>query len=249
MMDWRRECSVMSAKDQAYAVAWHEAVAARRHLSTGGVLAAYSGALPPGVTLPEQGEHPLGVFSAADLNHYARHTAEQVEHHGGGSTMVVGPPSVVAGFVIGSVVRNAAARRRAHRQAAPQWRPAPLLWTAVTSRRLWCQSAGSDQPRWFNFDMITGVWLERDLLTVRFRQGAPLQLGGPRAPWLAAVVAATASAQRRCTPCTSWTAPHWRAEGPRVTAWDGAQAPHPKRGLARPGRATLTLPVAPPHAT
>ena len=179
----------MSSKDQAYAVAWHEAVAARRHLLTGGVLAAYSGALPPGVTLREQGEYPLGVFSAADLNHYARHTAEQVVHHGGGSTMVVGPPSVVAGFVIGSVVRNAAARRRAHRQAAPQWRPAPLLWTAVTSHRLWCQSAGSGHPRWFNFDMITGVWLERDLLTVRFRQGAPLQLGGPRAPWLAAVVA------------------------------------------------------------
>lgn len=171
--------------------AWREAVRVHAALSSGRVL----GAVPvpvPGL-VPEQGEYAVGVFarSGGAPMSYARYYAADVTLVSTGPRLVVGSPQFLTGYILGSMVMQGRARRRARRLAAPQWRPHWLSQTVATTRRLWCEVATSSGYEWvnFNYDTIVNLDLTGNALTLTFLQSSPLRLTGAWAPWCAAVIA------------------------------------------------------------
>jgi len=181
----------LSRRQREHARAWSAAVRMHAHLMTKRPLDAVVPPVP-GLT-PEPGEYAVGVLtrSAGMTLDYARYSAAEVVYATGGPSIVVGSPQFVTGYAIGSMLLRARVRRRARRMAAPQWRPARLLCTVVTTRRLWCELEQPHGTRWlhFDYDTITHLDLDRYTLTLTFQQSAPLQLTGAWAPWCAAVIA------------------------------------------------------------
>jgi hypothetical protein len=114
---------------------------------------------------------------------YARHRATDVTWVHTGPRLVVGSPQFLTGYILGSLVMQSRARRRARRLSAPQWRPHWLSQTVVTTRRLWCEVATSNGYEWVNFNYDTIA------LTLTFPQSPPLRLAGAWVPWCAAVIA------------------------------------------------------------
>jgi hypothetical protein len=181
----------VSHRQDLSTAAWAEAVCVHTHLLANGHLTAVDTPVP-GLT-PEPAEYAVGVLQRASgvTLEYARYYAANVVYTVGGPAVVVGSPQFLTGFILGSTIRHARMRRRAQRQAAPQWRPALLLCAVVTTRRLWCEVAETTGPRWlnFNYDTITSLNLTGNALTLTFQQSEPLSLAGDGAPWCAAVIA------------------------------------------------------------
>jgi hypothetical protein len=112
-------------------------------LSSGHVLSAVPVSVPG--LVPGHGEYAVGVFarSGGAPTSYARYYAADVTWVPTGPRLVVGSPQFLTGYILGSIVMQGRARRRARRLAAPQWRPYSLSQTVVTTRRLWCEVATS----------------------------------------------------------------------------------------------------------
>jgi hypothetical protein len=173
--------------------AWWEAVRVHTALSSGHVLKAVPVSAPVAGLGAEHGEYAVGVFArsgGAPIS-YARYRAADVTWVHTGPRLVVGSPQFLTGYILGSLVMQSRARRRARRLAAPQWRPHWLSQTVVTTRRLWCEVATSSSYEWvnFNYDTIVSLDLTGDALTLTFPQSPPLRLAGAWVPWCAAVIA------------------------------------------------------------
>jgi hypothetical protein len=122
---------------------------------------------------------------------YERYRAADVTWVHTGPRVVVGSPQFLTGYILGSMVMQSRARRRARRLAAPQWRRCWLSQIVVTTRRLWCEVATSSGYEWvnFNYDTIVSLDLTGDALTLTFPQSPPLRLAGAWVPWCAAAIA------------------------------------------------------------
>lgn len=170
--------------------AWRAAYDVYSHLAFDGRLESVEVNYPG--LLPETGEQAIGIFDRREGRYleYLRFTAAQVSYAVPG-VVAVGPPGFVVGALLGNAGARRRARRRAERESAPQWRPEPLASVVVTTRRLWCELATRTGSRWLNFDYdtITRLTLTGWELTLEFLQSAPLRLSGMWAPWCAAVVA------------------------------------------------------------
>jgi hypothetical protein len=138
---------------------------------------------PAGLPL-EPSEWVLGAFTRAMTYH--RYCAAEIVYHTG-PAVVVGSPHFLIGYALGAAVQRARLRRKAHRLAQPQWRSAPLTYTVVTNRRLWCHV--DRQWAYFDYDTITGFELRDQALTLSFTQAIPLRITGAWAPWIAVAVA------------------------------------------------------------
>jgi hypothetical protein len=138
----------------------------------------------------ERNEQVAGIFGSGIT--FERYYATDVRYNGGGPMYVTGSQQFVTGYLLAELALGGHRRRRAHREAAPQWRPTRLLRVVVTTRRLWCQVVGPTL-RWmnFNYDTITGLTLTAsdDALTFSFLNSEPLRLAGEWVPWCAAVIA------------------------------------------------------------
>lgn len=146
--------------------------------------------VPPAV-LAERNEHAFAIFDGGMT--FERYSAIEVRYLSGGPTYVTGSQQFVTGYLLAELALGGHRRRRARKQAAPQWRPTRLLRVVVTNRRLWCQVASSTRLRWmnFNYDTIAGLTLNpsREALTFSFLNSEPLRLTGEWVPWCAAVIA------------------------------------------------------------
>jgi len=122
---------------------------------------------------------------------YARYYAGPAAQIAAGGAIVVGSPHFLIGYLLGCLVVRARARRRLRRAITTRWQEASLIRTVVTTRRLWCEIAEANGPRWlnFNYDTITGLDLNGNQLTMTFLRSEPLSLSGQWAPWCAAVIA------------------------------------------------------------
>lgn len=173
--------------------AWREAVRVHAALLSGHVLRAVPVSAPVAGLGAEHGEYAVGVFAYSEgaPMSYARYRAADVTWVHSGPRLVVGSPQFLTGYILGSMVMQGRARRRARRLAAPQWRPRRLSQTVVTTRRLWCEVAISSGYEWvnFNYDTIVSLDLTGDALTLTFPQSPPLRLAGAWVPWCAAVLA------------------------------------------------------------
>ena len=140
--------------------AWLRAVSMHAHLAANGRIAPLS--LPmdiaPAVVV-ERNENVVGIFDGGMT--FERYYATEVRYNSGGPTYVTGSQQFVTGYLLAELALGGHRHRRARREAAPQWRPTPLLRVVVTTRRLWCQVVGSTCLRWmhFNYDTITGLTL------------------------------------------------------------------------------------------
>lgn len=177
-------------KNNGYTAAWTAAVDTYAHLASGGQIDPIELTIP-GLT-PEPGEYAVGVFARARgvLINYARYYAVDVTYSTP-STVLFGSPAFVVGGLIGSAFARSRIRKRAQREAAPQWRTTYLTCVVVTTRRIWCEIAEQAGPRWlnFNYDQITTFNLTGTSMTLGFLQAVPLQLTGDWVPWCAAVIA------------------------------------------------------------
>ena len=146
--------------------------------------------IPPAVR-PGQNEHVFAIFDGGMT--FERYYATEIGYSSGGPTYVTGSQQFVTGYLLAELALGGHRRRRARREAAPQWRPTRLLRVVVTNRRLWCQVVNSTRLRWMNFnhDTITGLTLtpSHDALTFSFLNSEPLRLTGEWVPWCAAVIA------------------------------------------------------------
>ncbi|MEU0529164.1 hypothetical protein [Amycolatopsis tolypomycina] len=169
--------------------AWAQAVSAHQHLlQPGNRLRRVT---PPPTVIVEAGEDVVGVIP--DGLTFARHGRAQVMASGA-TTVLVGPPSAAAGFLVSEFALRGYRRRQAQRAAAPRWWPALLRHTVITSRRLWCEIITDTGSRWLHFAYDTIVdtghpILAGDVLTLTFLDAEPLQIRGDLAPWCAAVIA------------------------------------------------------------
>lgn len=173
----------------ATASAWDQAVSLHAHLATGGHLE----------PIPVSAHFPLaaGEFALADLAArqgvamtYERYCAAQVAY-AFNPALAIGSPAFVTGAMLGATAQRIRVRRRAEREAAPQWRQLPWVGTVVTNRRLWCvvtDQAGVHQLD-FHYQAITHLNLVGSSLILEFGHGAPLRLTGDWAPWCAAIIA------------------------------------------------------------
>ncbi|WP_018685358.1 hypothetical protein [Actinokineospora enzanensis] len=167
--------------------AWAQAVSTHAHLLANGRLTQVDAPTP--ALVPEPGEYAVAVIPGGMT--FARYASAQVVYGGTGSSLVVGSQPFVTGYVLGSLFQRGRRRRRVRREAAPQWRPTPLLRVVVTTRRLWCEVATDTGPTWlnFNYDTIADLRLDGAALVLSFLQAEPLRLSGELAPWCAAVIA------------------------------------------------------------
>jgi hypothetical protein len=138
--------------------AWIRAVSMHAHLASNGRITPLS--LPmdiPPAVLPERNEHAVAIFDGGMT--FERYYATEVRYNSGGPMYVTGSQQFVTGYLLAELALGGHRRRRARREAAPQWRLTRLLRVVVTNRRLWCQVAGSTRLRWmnFNYDTITGL--------------------------------------------------------------------------------------------
>jgi hypothetical protein len=182
-----RERTVSTTYSSTSASPWTEAVSTHAHLTAGGRIRPIAPPFP--FLVPAAGEQALAVFDLGIT--YARYCTAQVMPTGGGPTMIMGSAPFLAGIVATGTLLQARARRRAREYCAAQWRPATLLRTVVTTRRLWCELNEAGGPRWlhFNFETITLLNLTGNALTMSFADSDPLALAGDWAPWCAAVIA------------------------------------------------------------
>jgi hypothetical protein len=162
------------------------------HLAANGRIAPLS--LPMDIApavVAERNEHVVGIFDGGMT--FERYYATEVHYNSGKPTYVTGSEQFFTGYLLAELALSGHRRRRARREAAPQWRPTQLLRVVVTNRRLWCQVAAPTRLRWmnFNYDTITGLTLtpSHAALTFSFLNSEPLRLTGEWVPWCAAVIA------------------------------------------------------------
>jgi hypothetical protein len=107
-----------------------------------------------------------------------------------GSFMIAGSPSLIAGYVAGSLVRDTVDRHRAKRAVEPRWRPDGSADVVVTNKRLWYQLVGG-QWHWLRYDTVTVMDPEVQNLafTLSFDGASTHRFTGEWAPWCAVVVA------------------------------------------------------------
>ena len=177
----------MALHNTSGADAWAQAVSTHAHLLANGRLTQVD--VPTPDLVPEPGEYAVAVIPGGMT--FARYASAQVVYGGTGPSLVVGSQPFVTGFVIGSLFQRGRRRRRARREAAPLWRPTPLLRVVVTTRRVWCEVATDTGPKWlnFNYDTIADLRLDGAALVLSFLQAEPLRLSGELAAWCAAVIA------------------------------------------------------------
>ena len=109
--------------------AWSRAVSMHAHLAANGRIKPLS--LPmdiPPAVLAEQNEHAFAIFDGGMT--FERYSAIEVRYLSGGPTYVTGSQQFVTGYLLAELALGRHRRRRARREAAPQWRP-----TRLTARR------------------------------------------------------------------------------------------------------------------
>jgi hypothetical protein len=167
---------------EAHASGWEEAALLLRRLTAGEELVSYA---PPGLVL-EPGEGALGE-AVAEYSRFYGMNVPYSQH----STLALGGPVFVAAALIGTAVGNAAARRAAERQAAPQWRFDGFPPLILTNRRLLIRHPGDYQ--WLSFWhaglLEFGPEVQAYALYLGYPDCAPVMLRGPMVPWLSVAVA------------------------------------------------------------
>jgi hypothetical protein len=141
---------------------------------------------PPVVTAPGfLGPGPVHLDVAFS---FARYRGMDVTYSRS-STFAYGSPTFVAGAMIGNMIGNGAARRRAEALARAQWREIGVARVVLTATTTWCAVDG----RWIAFDheAVMEYTVQGASCVLTFADSEPLRLTGPAA-WCHAVLFAYA---------------------------------------------------------
>jgi hypothetical protein len=168
---------------EAHYEGWSEAMGLFRRLAQGQELFSHQ---PPGLML-ESGEGALGEVVAE----YSRFSGMTVPYQQR-TTLALGGPVFVTAALVGTAASNAAARRAAERQAAPQWRFEGFPRVILTNRRLLVHRPADYQwlSFWHRGLFEFGPQLRTYSLYLGYPDCAPVMLRGPMVPWLSVALAA-----------------------------------------------------------
>ncbi len=105
------------------------------------------------------------------------------------TSVVVGSQAMVAGYLVGSMVRQQLDHHHVRRATAPRWQPTGIVDLIVTNKRVWYW-ASDGVWHWLRYSTMTAVTpdLPNWTLTLQFQDTYPARFVGAWAPWLAVAV-------------------------------------------------------------